>query len=598
MKTGSLPFDLGRLCTSITRGREMLEFPRRQYRECVKQIAGNRYGNNEGSAETPANLSQLYLSTVKRNLISKDPQVLMTSFKKELKPILSAMQEWENGAIADMKFAQTMDLVLSDALIYEGYLKIALMTTPESANTGWSIEAGTPMAVYVPFENWVIDPHAPSWEAASFMGHCYKVPLDTVKNSKEYDKSVTKDMQPTILSTYNEQGDEKVGTIGTGESAVTNEGFEDWVILWEIYLPKHKCIVTLYDRSGNGPELAYNNKPLKIQDWVGPPCGPYHRLGFGTVQGNIMKKGPLLDLLSLDLAYNELLSQLIRQARRQKELIVGSLQSADDMKKMREANDGDPVGVANPDSVKSISLSGPNQVNLAFSMQIYQLFSQMAGNLALLGGLSKQSNTATQDKMLNENASATIMDKQETVINYTTDTLRALTWYWWYDPNKTYSSQFSVPGLAKYSIERQVRPQDRIRYAYSDMKIRIDPYSLIHQTPAQKAAKIKGLVMQIFMPMAQILQQQGIAFDASEFLRILGQYEDMPEYSDILKYMEPPETETNTREPGGGENGLMSTPMDYEKNYTRTSVSNGPSEEGMMRDQMNQMLNRPAEQAA
>jgi hypothetical protein len=173
---------------------------------------------------------------------------------------------------------------------------------------------------------------------------------------------------------------------------------------------------------------------------------------------------------------------------------------------------------------------------------------------------------------------------------FMTDVIRALTWFWWYDPFKIYSTEFSLPGLPQFSWTRKVTVEQRLEASYGNMRVQIDPYSLVQQTPQQKMAKLNAVVNQTIMPMMQLLQQQGIGFNIQKYLELTADFMDLPELSEIITDINPPESKSTN---GGGEGagpGLMETPQDKEKRYTRESVSTR-TEGGTNTDMMNQLMN-------
>lgn len=62
------------------------------------------------------------------------------------------------------------------------------------------------------------------------------------------------------------------------------------------------------------------------------------------------------------------------------------------------------------------------------------MMSYIAGNLDVLGGLSAQSDTLGQDRILNQSANQRINDMQSRVYSFTTKVIEALGWYVWNDP--------------------------------------------------------------------------------------------------------------------------------------------------------------------
>ncbi len=544
--------DFSRLCADIRRSRLALRFPREARRDAVLQYVGSHYSEEGCAEDVPINLLALYVSIVGRSLIAKNPRVMLSTFQRAAKPIAAAMESWVNRKLESMAFDRTLQRWAVDALFSVGILKIALATPSDAAHLSWNLRAGEPFAQTIDLDDFVIDMHARDVAEAAYLGHRYRVPLDTVKDSRIYSRA-RKQLTPSYDPIYNEEGDQRVSVIGrtTYATGTSGEEFEDMVDLWEIYLPRRRLVVTLAcDNAGNPEPIGYSEDDgaLRVQRWLGPDDGPYHVLGFHTVPGNLLPKAPIQDLYDLHMLANNIYRKLRRQAERQKSLMFWSGSAEGDANRIQMANDGDCPRVDNPDRIKSFDFGGPNQVLLQMFIDTVQRFSTAAGNLEVLGGLSPQSRTATQDKLLNANASGTMASMQDTVIFAVSKAVRAMCWYFKHDPFRLQKSTFSLPGLPEVSAVRGIGPMERRRIPWDELQIQVDPYSLQAQTPQQRLALLQQNLTQIILPMMQLLQAQGISLDAGKVLEKIGKYQDDPDLEEILTLAQPPQPDA----PGGG----------------------------------------------
>ena len=94
---------------------------------------------------------------------------------------------------------------------------------------------------------------------------------------------------------------------------------------------------------------------------------------------------------------NTLFRKLSKQAISRKTVAVFAGGSDEDARRFCGAADGDAIRGSGNDP-REVSVGGIDQPNLAFAIQVRDLYSVLAGNLDSLGGLSPQSETATQDK--------------------------------------------------------------------------------------------------------------------------------------------------------------------------------------------------------
>jgi hypothetical protein len=153
-------------------------------------------------------------------------------------------------------------------------------------------------------------------------------------------------------------------------------------------------------------------------------------------------------------------------------------------------------------------------------------------------------------------------------------------WYYHHDPIGVMRSYHQTE-MKSSTAEIRIAPQDRQQVRFEDMDIRVDPYSMQQQTPKQRLAALNQIVQQTVMPMMQLLQQQGVAFDVNAYLQKAAQYLDSPDLSEIVTIQEPPPQATGG-EGGGGGPGM---PQETTRNYNRTS-SPGRTQRG---DDMNKV---------
>jgi hypothetical protein len=541
---------LDRLCTAMNRSRYVLKRFREERTAAVRMYVGPHWSEESTEKKRPLNMLALYVQIVSRFLVSKNPRVMLSTFNKAAKPMVAAMQSWANKEIEHVRLSNTLQRIVLDGLFSIGIAKVALATPADSALLGWNQQAGKPFCERVDLDDFVFDIHARDFSEVSFIGHRFRTPLAAVKDSKIYNKN-RKNLQVSLDNLYNVEGDERISVLGRTTYSSGNESeYEDFVDLWEIYLPRHRAIVTLED-SDAGPILT-DAKPLREQNWVGPDSGPYHLLAYGMVPGNAMPKAPVQDLRDLDDAINKIYRKLIRQAERQKENTFVRAGATEDGSRVMEANDGEILRVDNPEQIKMVLMGGPNQQNMAFGIHLSEIFDKHAGNLSVLGGLQTQAKTLGQEELLSGSATKGVADLQDRTVESVTSIIKALCWFWHHDPFNTMTSQLQIPGAPSLPpINRTVTPGQRIQIPFKDLDIKVDPYSMAHSTPQQRMQQMNQVVTSIVLPMMQLMRMQGIGFDMNAYLQKLGTYMDMPDLAEILTIMEPPPQE-NQPAPSSG----------------------------------------------
>lgn len=575
--------DVGRLSSSMRACRQVLQYFREEKRKAVMQFVGRHWARDAAAKPVPINLLARYVQVVSRALVPKNPRVMFTTQQKANQPAVSIMQAWMNQRIVEMKFAETLQRWVTDALYGLAVMKVALATPADAAMEGYVAPAGVPFAECVSLDDFVYDLGARDFRQAGFVGHRFRIPLEVARSLDYYESAERKKLTADDASMMNQEGDEKTALLGQGWEAGADRDFEPMVELWEVYLPRTKRVVTLRSDAGGVP--TSDAKPLRVQEWVGPDCGPYHFLPLQIVPDNAMSKGPIMDLIDLHDYVNVLYRKLINQAHRQKEVLPVSGGQVDDAKNLKQASDGEMFAVDNAAAIKAISYGGPNPTNAAFAQHLADKFSSQAGNLDLLSGANPQSKTASQDKMLNENASAGVSDMQERTVAATANVLTAFGWYWWNHPQQVMTTQAHAPGLPDVGIERRLYPRGVANEMgqkpgmtrdgrYEDLQCRVDPYSMQYRSPQQRLAFLSGLVKEM-LPLMPLLQQQGIMFDMQFYLKKVAEYADEPDVTSLFSVQEPPPPQGPE---GGGDSpstSMRNMPAgDTTHEYTRRSEGN------------------------
>lgn len=564
--------ELGALCTSIQRDRLVLARQRQIRVEMVRDYAGPYWGSpwTENDFDTqPLNMMQLYVSVMSRGLIAKNPRVGITTYSRPAKPVAHAMQEWTNKHLPKIDFAETLKRIVHDGFFTSAIAKVGICSPGEAMKSGWKMKAGDPGIWNVDFDDFVYDTHARDFRDVSYIGHRWRCPRAALV--KMFGKKAPEASEDRI---FNLEGDERINMLGRGLYGDSKEWI-DWVDLWEIYLPHRGVIVTLADDYMTGAaENGKTAKALKVQKWIGPDRGPYHVLSLITIPGNAMGKGPLQDLWDMHRAINNIFRKLIRQAQRQKEVLLVQGGADADGNRLVKTNDGEGVRVDNPGACQTAKFGGPNNENYVLAIDLIQRFSKQAGNLDALGGLDEQGKTATSAKLLSQNAATGMADMQATVVQYVREVVESMLWFHHHHPSKTMQVEHGPP---EASIVREVTPAMRQQVPWEMLDIEIAPYSLAPKSPQEHIATLNQIVQTTLLPMMGLAQQQGVGFDMRKWLAKIGEGLDEPDLQELLVDVPPPQAPPS----GGGEEPGAPGPQ------TTTHVRENVPQRTQAGDQMN-----------
>ena len=195
------------------------------------------------------------------------------------------------------------------------------------------------------------------------------------------------------------------------------------------------------------------------------------------------------------------------------------------------------------------------------------MFSYFAGNLDSLGGLSPQSETIGQDKLLSEAASSRLKQMAERTVDFAVGIFEALAWYEWTDPVKVRHIEKEIPGM-DMSVRSEWSAQTR-QGDFEDYDFDIDVYSMQDDSPSTKLQKIGAALERFVFPILPSLEQQGGKIDFQELVALIARLGNIPELNDIVRFQS---IETmGMQPPAGGASAEPGMPVNTTRNYVRSS---------------------------
>lgn len=582
--------DFSRLYTAVMESRRAMEPIRSTRLKATKQLVGRHYSDSAAQDRVPINLMELASTVYSRNLVSQRPQVLVTTNSPAYKPSGVLLELALNHQLKQMKFGKLLSRSVMEALFGLGVLKVGRDAQ------------GDIFCDRVDLDNYYVDLRATGRDMIQWEGDRYTMLLDqAVERYGDRVKQYSSSGGAQGNRIVNEQGDERANSISGIQWSAT--AAVDDVELLDIYVPSEKKIYTFPAPQSGAVEDGDWTEPLSEVDWEGPENGPYHVLGFSDVPGNVLPSPPASQWLDLHELANEVFRKLGRQAVRQKE--VTGVQSGNDQDAitLKDSDDGDIIPLNDPRAAQVFRFGGADQVGLAFFMQVKEMYSWMGGNLDALGGLSAQSETATQDSLLHESASKRLAAMQGDVLEFTAEVVRDIAWWMWEDTEKELDLIRTIGDL---NIEIPVKWNDSARRGdFLDYTFAIEPYSLQYMTPGAKAQAIISLWGQVLLPGAQFGAQQGVVPNMDGMLRTLGKMMNLPEVEDIITFAEPAAVPGH---PAAGSqvdtamaNAQMTAKGGTERRYVRENVPTGGTPQGRTAVAMQSLLGnnpQPSQAAA
>ena len=516
--------NLNRLRDAIKESRRKLEPYRKRHRELVERYVGVYYSDDGSDRERSFNLIELATNIYERNLSARPPKVLVRTRDKRFRPTGMKLGALVNEKLQNRHFHKTLQRCVKAAIFSIGICKVGRKSTGVYQVDGYDISKIDPYIKQILLDDWVHDMDVRDMEDSSYCGHRFQIDLDEAKNRPDYDEDSREKLQPIDFGHYNEDGDERLHTIGSGR-ATTGNRFYEKVELWEVYLPKTKQLITF--------ELESAGPALKVVDWDGPKSGPYHFLGYNDVDGQTMPLAPGMVWRGLDETANGLFRKLARQAQRAKGVGLARGEDSEDAERIRAVSDGEVIGVQNPDAVTEKMFGGIDQRNFGFLLQVKEMFSWVAGNLDALGGLGSQSETLGQDRLLFANANQRISGMQDMVIDFTNNVLQDYAYYLWHDPLEDYPVTVKPPAMNS-PMELNLPAEERKSQDFYDHTFDIEPYSMSFQSPQMRMQNVTQILQGVLMPLAPFMQQQQQMIDTRALVDLFASYADLEELKDVV----------------------------------------------------------------
>ena len=520
------PSDIAQLSKAVGYSYDTLKVFRDNRIGLMKEYVGAHYSESGSTDKVPINLLELAMNIYLQKLVAKNPAISITTDHKKLKEISNRFEIAGNHLIKEIRLGKTLETVVSAAMFSKGIVKIGLNISKVEVG-GITHDSGQPFVDAISLDDWVEDMTASTNENGQYEGNYW---YPTIDEAEELFPGET--FTPVTEETNKHDKDHNISEGSTTQ----REEFRPTVKLLDLFLKKQNLILQCTTTDDDKDPI---DKVLKAIKWKGPENGPYRKLGFAQLEGNTMPLAPAMHWLDMHELTNNLFRKLGRQATRQKTVTGVRPGGQQDGDRIINASDGDMIAMDDPRNVMDYNSGGIKQETLAFMMVVKDTFSYMAGNLDMLGGLGPQSETLGQDQLLSVSASMRVQKMQKEATEFTTDVLRDLMWYLWYDPNpKQKDVVRKLAGFESISITIPFNPDDR-EGDYLEYNLEMEPYSMQHQTPESKVQGLRTIFAEIIMPLIPMMEQQGITLDIESFFKKLAKLTSLNELNDIVRYSSP-----------------------------------------------------------
>ena len=564
---------LRKLESVVKASRENLCKHRDHRASLVRQSVGKYFGAESSGDKVPLNILDQVRETWRSYLVANNPRALITSRYQQLSDSAKNLELAVNQAILEMDLGSTLEYSVIDGFFSPlSVVKVGLCRTQGIEIDGYTHDYGQPFADAIDLDDLVIDLAARRMDQISFIGDRYDQPFDLVMESGFY------------KNTGNLKSDEpqRVDDIGAthlrdiNRSKVSEQDiWNPTITLQDIWLPRENLMLTF---AANGDW----GKPLMQREWEGPECGPYHPLIFSPVPGSILGAPPLSMIRDLHESANLMYNKMVRRAEDSKNVLGYTGERVQDAEAVRDASDMQFIQLNSAQGIKELSFGKPDQAVYALVQDALQHAKINAGNIDLLGGLSSQSDTLGQDRLLASNASKRMSMMQAQVLGWAKGIVESIAFYLWYDPIAV-KPITSTDVESGYSVTWEWGPERR-EGDFLEYNFEIEPYSMTQYTPAERLADLIGFVQGVVLPALPMMQAQGKALDMGALFDLYGRYKGNE--ADVNKLIIDLMPDRVEEQPSNGR--PTSSPVS-----TRTNVrvnKSGTGGPGRQQDQITQLM--------
>ena len=501
----------------------------------LRNYTGQYYDQDHGQIGNEAlNLIFNAIRTLLPNIVMGHPTHNVTSKYVAYKDYaeLQSMALTQHDREIDIK--NVYRRVIVDSIFTLGILKtgIAESDSVYSFDEYDQVDTGQVYTEAVDFDNFIVDPNSTEhlFRDAAFLGDRITIAREALLETGLYDNELVEKL-PTAGG-YGNRGRRAENLSQKSLSQGRLADFQDEVEIAELWVPSANVILTI-----PGDESVRFDDYLRVDDHYGPQEGPYTLLAMTPpVPGNPLPVPAVGVWNDLHTLANRMAKKIIDQAERQKDIVGYKRSAADDAQEALDAGDGDAVAMDDPDGLRVHSFGGQQSSNESHLVQLQAWFNMMAGNPRQAGGISQDAESATEARILDQNANIGLEDMKGLVYDMAASEARKRAWFFHTDP------LIEVPLVRREQVppqygqgpngpmivepgrieEKQVYLTPEARQGnFLDYHFTIEPESMGRmdsQTRYQQALDFATKVMPAVLQSTQTAMALGVPFSPKAFL--------------------------------------------------------------------------------
>lgn len=501
----------------------------------LRDYVGQYYDRTSGEIGTePLNLIFNAIRTLVPNLVTNFPSHAITSRFLANRPYAEllelALQDHDQAIRVTTVYRQA----IVDAIFTLGILKTGLAESDSlyTLDEYDRVDPGTIYSACVNFDNFVVDPNSKEhlFADAQFVGDRVCYPRRVLLDSGLYNNELVERL-PAVGQehTPDKSWDLSRKSLRNGDD---DNFLEEEVEVCELWVPAANAVVTV-----PGSESVTFDDYLRVDDFYGPDSGPYTYLALTPpVPGNplpIPAVGIWKDLHTLA---NRMAKKIVDQAERQKDIVAYRRAAADDAQEALDAGDGEAVAMDDPTALNVLSFGGQKNSNEVQLANLQNWFNMMAANPEALAGQRSDADSATEARILSNNASIGLEDMKDLVYQMAAEESKKRAWFLHTDPfielplirRAVVPAEYTATpqGIVQVSPTRMQEEQvfltpEARRGEFIDYSFDITPESMGRKDRATRMAEAMDLAVKILpsaMQAAQTALLLGVPFSPKEFI--------------------------------------------------------------------------------
>jgi len=520
---------------SVKRGSDRLKNFRMSRMMFLRNYTGPYYDKEKGNiGEESLNMIFNAIRVLVPNIVMNFPTHNVSSNFLQSRQYAELLSEALAFHDKQIDIRSTYRQVLVDAIFTLGILKtgIAESDSVYAFDEYDRVDTGEIYTECVSFDNFLVDPTSREhlFKDAKWLGDRSIVSRASLLESGLYDNELVEQL-PTVGDAVS--SDRKSHLLSQKkQDANRDHDAYDEVEIAEIWIPGANQLVTV----PGGTEVTFD-RFLREDEYYGPDEGPFTFLSLTPPVPDNPLPIPLVGVWNdLHVLGNRMAKKIIDQAERQKDIVAYRRAAADDAEALRDEPDGGSVATDDPDGVRVLSFGGQNQKNEIMLAQLQGWFNQMAANPQALAGQRFDANSATEAKILAQNANVGLEDMKDLVYQMAASEGRKRAWYMHTDPlievplvkRFTFPAQFSQSPLGP--VMQQPARMEEVQVIltpearsgdWMDFHFDVEVESMGRQDSTTRFAQAMDFAVKIMpaaMQAGQAAMMMGIPFDVKTFV--------------------------------------------------------------------------------